>query len=33
MKRTIAIALAAFAGAAFAQTQGVTKTEIVLGTA
>ncbi len=39
MKRTIAIALAAcaacatFTGAAFAQTQGVSKTEIVLGTA
>ena len=33
MKRTFAIALAAFAGVTFAQTQGVTKTEIVLGTA
>lgn len=33
MKRTFALALAAFAGAAFAQTQGVSKTEIVLGTA
>jgi len=32
MKRTLAIALAALAGAAIAQTQGVTKTEIVLGT-
>jgi branched-chain amino acid transport system substrate-binding protein len=33
MKRTIALAAAVFAGAALAQTQGVSKTEIVLGTA
>jgi len=33
MKPTLALALAAFAGTAFAQTQGVTKIEIVIGTA
>ena len=33
MKRTIALAATLFAAAAFAQTQGVTRTEIVIGTA
>jgi branched-chain amino acid transport system substrate-binding protein len=33
MKRTIALAATLFAAAAFAQTQGVSKTEIVIGTA
>jgi len=33
MKRTIAMAATLFAAAAFAQTQGVSKTEIVIGTA